>query len=82
MNNRARCSDGASSRRRRKRSDAAGDDDGSDRECDANAERRDDDIRFGVVPVLQGLIPAIEHLDDRRTERDGDDRRDEESPSR
>jgi hypothetical protein len=81
MNNRARCRNDASSRRRRKRSDALGDDDGPDRECDANAERRDDDIRFGVVPVLQRLIPAIEHLDDRRTESHGDDRRDEESPS-
>jgi len=61
-------------------SDAAGDDDGADGKSGADAERGDNGVRFGVVAVLQGLIPAIERLDDRCAEHDGYDRRDEESP--
>ena len=65
----------------RERSDATGNDDRSNRKCDADAKSRDNGVGFGVVAVLEGLIPAIEHLGDRCTERDGNDRRDEQSPS-
>jgi hypothetical protein len=41
------------------------------REGDADAQRCDHDISLGVVAIVQGLIPAIEHLDDRPTEADG-----------
>ena len=65
----------------RERSDATGDDDRANRKCDADAECDDSDVRFGIGASLERLIPAIEQLDDGRAKRDGNDRRDKESPS-
>lgn len=51
----------------------------AERQCYTNAERRDDDIRFGVIAVLERLIPPIEHLDDRTAHADGQNCGDDEA---
>ena len=42
-----------------------------DRQRHADAERHDDDIRFGIVAVLAGVIPPIAHFRHRSAEADG-----------
>jgi hypothetical protein len=61
--------------------DATGDDDRTNRKCDSDAESEDNNVSLCIVAVLQRLIPAVEHLDDGRAKRDGDDDRDAESPN-
>jgi hypothetical protein len=51
----------------------------ADRQCDTNAERRDDNIRFGVIAVLERVIPPIKHLDDWTADADGQNCGDDEA---
>jgi hypothetical protein len=51
-------------------------------EGDADAQRHDNEIGFGVVARLKRLIPTIEHLEDGSRETDGEDRRDAELANR
>lgn len=64
----------------RERAEASGDDDRAKRKRNADAQCDDSDVGFGVRTSLERLIPAIEQLDDRRAKRNGNNRRDEESP--
>ena len=54
--------------------------DGGDRQRDADAQRHNHDVGFGVVAVAQCLIPAIKHLHDGATETDRQDRDRNETP--
>jgi hypothetical protein len=54
--------DDASGGRRRECTNAIDDDDRADRERDADAQRDDDRIDFGVAASLERLIPTIEQL--------------------
>ena len=50
----------------------------ADRHCNADAECSHDDIRFGVISVLERVIPLIKHLHDGATDTDRQNRGDSE----
>lgn len=64
---------------RRQRANARNNGNRTYRDGDADAERRDGDIRFGVIAVLERVIPLIKHLHHGGTNTNGQNRRDSES---
>ena len=64
---------------RRQRANARDDGNRADGHGHADAERRDDDVRFGVIAVLERVIPLIKHLHDGAADTDRQNRRDSES---
>jgi hypothetical protein len=64
------------SRVRGERANPGDHDSRTDRHGDADTERGDDDVRFGVIAVLKGVIPLIEYLHDGSTDANRQNRRD------
>ena len=59
-------------RARRHRSNACDENTGNG-QSHTNAQRHDHHVGFGIVAVLERVIPLIEHLRNRRAQADGDD---------
>ena len=55
---------GLNARNEPKRADVTNEERRPKRQRDPDANRRDDQVRLGVVTVLQRVIPRVERLDD------------------
>ena len=67
------------SRVRGERANPGDHDSRTDRHGDADTQRGDDDVRLGVIAILQRVIPLIEHLHDGGTDANRQNRRDRET---